>query len=233
MAVSHARIPASCAGDALVDPLAHVGWQCAGLSGERIGDDPAQLELHAFDLHVERRSLGGPAGASGGALAGHRRQRLVQGLFPPRRGTRSKSSVASGLVRPRRQPVAAEHLVEDLAELGAHLLEVGGWRLPADADVRRPVDEAVIEDGVHRVPLPDAPQVGAREDVMVIDLARLDEFRSERRARVEVPRALQQGQRNRSLGTGPAAVWSPCATAPGSTRMPGPPAARPRRSASS
>ena len=141
----------------------------------------------------------------------------------------SKSSVDERTRRPRRQPVAPEHLVEDLAELGAHLLEVGGWRLPADADVRRPVDEAVIEDGVHRVPLPDAPQVGAREDVVVIDLARLDELRSERRARVEVARALQQGQRDRWLGRGPAAGWSPCATARGSTRMPGPPAARPRR----
>ena len=65
-----------------------------------------------------------------------------------------------------------------------------------DADVRRSVDEAVIEDGVHRVALPDAPQVGAREEVMVIDLARFDELRSERRAGVEVARALQQGQRN-------------------------------------
>jgi hypothetical protein len=31
-----------------------LGWQCAGLSRERIGDDPAQLELHAFDLDVGR-----------------------------------------------------------------------------------------------------------------------------------------------------------------------------------
>ena len=58
------------------------------------------------------------------------------------------------------------------------------------------VDEAVIQDGVHRVPFPDAPQVRAREEVMVVDLARLDELGSERRPGVEVARALQQGEGN-------------------------------------
>ena len=134
--------------------------------------------------------------ASGGALAGHRRQRLFQRLLSPLE-ERVEVVGRERTLGPRRQPVAPEHLVEDLAELGAHLLEVGGWCLVADADVRRPVDEAVIQDGVHRVPLPDAPQVGAREEVMVIDFARLDELGSERRAGVEVARALQQGQRNR------------------------------------
>ena len=170
-------------------------WQRGCLAGQGIGDDPAQLELHTLDLRVERRSLGKPTGADVGLLAGHRHQRLVQGLLSP---VEESLEVVGGerTPRARRQPVAAEHLVEDRAELGPHVCQVGGWCLPGDADVRRPVDEAVIQHGVHRVPLPGAPQVGAREEVMVIDLARLDELGSERRARVEVARALQQGERD-------------------------------------
>jgi hypothetical protein len=135
-----------------------------------------------------------------GVFAGHGRQRLVQGLLSP---VEECVEVVGGerALRPWRQPVTAERLVEDRVELGAHLLEVGGWWLLGDTDVRGAIDEAVVEDRIHCVPLPDAPQVWARKDAVVIDLARFDERGGEWCAHVEVARMLQQGQRHSSPGT--------------------------------
>ena len=96
-------------------------------------------------------------------------------------------------LRTHGQAVAPENVIESRPELGADLREVGGRRPVADPDVRRPVDEAVIQDGVQVVPVADTPQVPAREDMVVVDPARLDELRGERRPGVEVARVAAGG----------------------------------------
>src|SRR4051794_4496348 len=85
-----------------------------------------------------------------------------------------------GAVLPRRKALAPKHLVEHGSELNSHLGQILRRRTLSDADVGGAVDQAVVEDGVILLGLADVPEVGAGENVVIVDLARVDEVPRER-----------------------------------------------------